>query len=135
MLFGVKANVGSNPTVTANEKAPTPPLLLGSRGLLLALDGLIGKNLRGEPALVVAAACELTMASWRDRGMPIAVRATIRSDRQAVRKRMGTPMTGSADNRDGPRRNQAKVAQTPWLPQRRIHPSLSCGCTWHTVTY
>lgn len=35
MLFGVKANVGSNPTVTANEKGPASLCLRGKQGLLL----------------------------------------------------------------------------------------------------
>ena len=35
MLFGVKANVGSNPTVTANEKGPASLVNKGKQGLLL----------------------------------------------------------------------------------------------------
>jgi hypothetical protein len=35
MLFGVKANVGSNPTVTANKKGPASLETKGSRAFLL----------------------------------------------------------------------------------------------------
>ena len=42
MLFGVKANVGSNPTVTANEKGPGSLVNKGKQGLLLTLGRASG---------------------------------------------------------------------------------------------
>ncbi len=42
MLFGVKANVGSNPTVTANEKAPASLTNKGKQGLLFCLEKTSG---------------------------------------------------------------------------------------------
>jgi hypothetical protein len=42
MLFGVKANVGSNPTVTADEKGPASLCLQRKQGLLLCTAHLFG---------------------------------------------------------------------------------------------
>ena len=47
MLFGVKANVGSNPTVTANTKGPASLLNKGKQDLLLyaaAVPRVIGQD-------------------------------------------------------------------------------------------
>jgi hypothetical protein len=38
MLFGVKANVGSNPTVTANDEGPASLVNKGKQGLLLCVN-------------------------------------------------------------------------------------------------
>ena len=54
MLFGVKANVGSNPTVTANKKGPASLETKGSRAFLLFVPIHVGHLSCGAHAAAAA---------------------------------------------------------------------------------
>jgi hypothetical protein len=51
-LFGVKANVGSNPTVTANEKGPASLVNKGKQGLFSPLNQVFTPTCQGDGSTV-----------------------------------------------------------------------------------